>query len=258
MRLLILGGTGEARSLAARLDEGSARRDLPGIAFTSSLAGRVSRPALPKGPVRIGGFGGIQGLVAYLRDSATDAVVDATHPFAAGISANAAAATSQLETPLLMLRRPGWLAGQQDNWQRVPTITAVTDLLRDQPPSRVLLTTGRRDLAVFAGLPEHHFVIRSVDPPHAGSLPPRRTLILARGPYTVQGETELMIEQQIDVLVTKDSGGQLTVAKLIAARELGVAVIMVDRPPPPTDVQTVETVEDALRWINVQSAGPRG
>jgi precorrin-6A/cobalt-precorrin-6A reductase len=258
VRLLILGGTGEARALAARLHSVSGRPGTPDIEFTSSLAGRVSRPALPKGAVRSGGFGGRDGLVAYLRDSATDVMVDATHPFAAGISANAAAAASELAIPLLLLRRPGWRPSQQDDWQRVPTIIDAAGLLRDQPPSRVLLTTGRRDLSVFAQLPHHHFVVRSVDPPEASSLPPRRTLILARGPYTVEGETELMREERIDVLVTKDSGGQLTIAKLIAARTLAIPVIMVDRPSPPQAVQTVETVEDALRWIEVQSSGPAG
>ena len=241
MRVLILGGTGEARELAAQLD-----RD--GYDITSSLAGRVRDPKLPVGPTRIGGFGGVDGLTRYLRDDAVDAVVDATHPFAATITAHAVDACSAAGVPMLLLRRPGWTAGPGDDWRRVPDIGATVAAVRELPAGCVFVTTGRRDLAAFATDDVHDFLVRTVDPP-SGDLPRRITLLLDRGPYTVDGEAALMSEHSVDALVTKDSGGAMTTAKLIAARERGIPVIMVDRPPLPDNVNTVDAPAAAVEWL---------
>lgn len=241
-RVLILGGTSEARALAALLVE------LPGVQPVSSLAGRVAEPARPEGEVRIGGFGGATGLQRWLAAQSITAVVDATHPFAAAISGSAAVATSALGLPLVVLRRPGWTEHDGDDWHRVPSLTAAAQLLsRDHAlAERVFLTTGRKELAPFASLPQW-FLIRSIDPPDE-PLPPRHRVLLARGPFALDGELALMRQHRIDVLVAKDSGGALTEAKLTAARELSRPVILVDRPPAP-DVPVVETVAAAAEWV---------
>lgn len=238
--VLILGGTGEARTLAAALvADGSWR-------VVSSLAGRVSDPTLPAGEVRVGGFGGPAALADWLRSERVTAVVDATHPFAARISASAAEAAPTADVPLLSLRRPGWKAGKTDRWHRVPTMAAAAAALAEVR-GRVLLTTGRGGLEVFAHLP-HRFVIRTVDPPDP-PLPADHVVVLARGPYTVAGERALMAEHHVRTLVTKDSGGPMTAAKLVAARELGIAVVMVDRPAPPPGVEAVTEVDAVLAWL---------
>jgi precorrin-6A/cobalt-precorrin-6A reductase len=212
---------------------------------TSSLAGRVAVPALPPGEVRIGGFGGADGLAAWLRGHRTDAVVDATHPFAARMSANAVAATTAAGVPLLVLRRPGWTAGPRDRWHRVPAPAAAAALL-PRLGERVFLATGRGDLPAFAHL-EAWFLLRAVDPPPP-PLPARHHLVLARGPFTADAERALLREHRIDVLVTRDSGGELTAAKLVAARELGLPVVLLARPPAP-DAPAVANVEEALAWL---------
>ena len=237
----MLGGTAEARALAAALAE-------RGVPFVSSLAGRVSNPALPVGEVRVGGFGGADGLARYLRDDRITHVVDATHPFAATITANAAAACT--EVPLVVLRRLGWTERPGDQWRRVPTIEAAAARVAGAAPGSVFLTTGRRDLAAFADDNTHHYLVRTVDPP-AGPTPARMTLLLDRGPYTLEGELALMREQDVHLLVTKDSGGPLTVAKLDAARELELPVIVVDRPPLPSGVNAVASVEAVLSQLGL-------
>ncbi|GAA4553500.1 cobalt-precorrin-6A reductase [Pseudonocardia xishanensis] len=229
-RVLILGGTSDARALAGLL---------PGA--VSSLAGRVRAPVLPPGEVRVGGFGGIDGLVDYLRAERITHVVDATHPFAARMTAHAAEACAATGVPLVILRRPGWSSVPGDRWIRVPSLPAAADLV-PRLGSRVFLTTGRQDLATFAGL-DPWFLVRSVDPPDP-PVPHRMLSLLDRGPFTVEGERALLREHAIDLLVTKDSGGP-TGAKLTAARELGVPVIMVDRPPLPPGVPVVRTPEEA-------------
>jgi precorrin-6A/cobalt-precorrin-6A reductase len=239
-RVLILGGTGEARALAGALAE---RADLTVV---SSLAGRVRAPTLPAGSVRIGGFGGVDGLAAYLRAERFDAVVDATHPFAATITAAAVAATDRVGVPLLVLRRPGWTPGSGDRWHRVATLAEAAAALPELG-ERVFLTTGRQGLAEFAALDRHWFLVRSVDPP-APPVPSRMRILLDRGPFTVAGERALLAEHRIDVLVTKDSGGEMTAAKLVAARELGVPVLVQTRPPAP-DAPTEPTVARALRHL---------
>lgn len=239
-RLLILGGTGEARRLATAL------AGEPGCRVVSSLAGRVRVPVLPPGDVRIGGFGGADGLTRWLRDKVIDAVVDATHPFAARMTANAATACAAAGVPLLVLRRPGWTAVPGDDWRRVGSLPAAAALL----PSlgrRVFVTTGRRDLAAFAGLADLWFLVRSVDPPE-GLVPQRMQLLLARGPFALDGERALLREHRVDVLVTRDSGGTMTAAKLTAAREGAIPVVMVERPTVPPRVAVVTTVDEAARW----------
>jgi precorrin-6A/cobalt-precorrin-6A reductase len=173
-------------------------------------------------------------------------LVDATHPFAATITANAARAAAATGVPLLVLRRPGWAA--DPSWEPVADIAAAAKAVRDWPGESVFLTTGRRDLAVFAADGRHQFIVRTVDPPD-GPLPPRMTLLLDRGPYTVNGESALMKQHQVGLLVTKDSGGPMTAAKLAAARQLGVHVVIVRRPPLPPGSEVAETVPDAVRWL---------
>ncbi len=246
MRILILGGTGEARELAAGLTA-------DGADVLSSLAGRVSNPRLPDGPVRIGGFGGADGLAAFLRDEKVTHLVDATHPFAAQITANAAAAAAATGVPRLVLRRPGWPA--DPSWQPVPDITAAAAAVRDWPGEAVFLTTGRRDLGAFAADASHQFLVRTVDPPD-GPVPPRMTLLLDRGPYTVAGESALIREHRIGLLVTKDSGGPMTAAKLTAARALGAAVVLVERPPLPPGSAVAATVPEVRRWLAAGAGGP--
>ncbi|WP_369231338.1 cobalt-precorrin-6A reductase [Streptomyces sp. R21] len=243
--VLVLGGTTEARELATAL---AAR---PGVRVTSSLAGRVSRPGALAGDVRIGGFGGAEGLAAWLREHEVDAVVDATHPFAAGITANAAAAAATTGVPAVVLRRPGWRPGPGDRWHMADSLAGAAALL---PPlgRRVFLTTGRLGLAAFADLPELHFLVRSVEPPEP-PLPAHTEVLLARGPFTADDETGLLREHRIDVLVTKDSGGVATAPKLAAARQLGVPVVVVRRPPLPEGVTAVPDVPGVLDRLGLSS-----
>ncbi|MFJ4690309.1 cobalt-precorrin-6A reductase [Streptomyces sp. NPDC088766] len=244
--VLVLGGTTEARELAAAL---AAR---PGVRVTSSLAGRVSRPGALVGDVRSGGFGGADGLAAWLAEHAVDAVVDATHPFAAGITANAARAATAAGRPLTVLRRPGWRPGPGDRWHPVGSLAEAAQLL-PRLGGRVLLTTGRLGLVAFAHLTGQHFVVRSVEPP-APPMPPDTELVLARGPFTVTDELALLREHRIDVLVTKDSGGAATAAKLTAARRLGLPVVVVRRPPLPEGVTAVPDVAGALERLGLDAS----
>lgn len=236
-RVLILGGTAEARALAASLKD---------VHVVSSLAGRVSDPRLPAGEVHIGGFGGAEGLAAWLRDHRIDRLVDATHPFAERMSASAARASELTGVPLLALRRPGWDEEDGDDWHRVPSLADAAGALPDG--ARVFLTTGRRSIQVFAGRTDAWFLARSVDPPEP-PVPSNVHVLLARGPYTVDGERALIREHRLDVLATKDSGGAMTRAKLTAAREAGMPVIMVDRPPLPGGVRTADDAATASAWV---------
>ncbi|PZG26243.1 cobalt-precorrin-6A reductase [Spongiactinospora gelatinilytica] len=238
MRVLILGGTAEARALAAELH--------PQAHVVTSLAGRVTNPRLPVGEVREGGFGGPDGLAAWLAAERIDLLVDATHPFAARMTASAVAASAATGVPLLILRRPGWTEGPGDTWSRAGSLEEAAALVRER--ARVFLTTGRRSLPVFAALPGRWFLARSVDPPEP-PVPANVRVLLDRGPYTVAGETALIREHRLDVLVTKDSGGPMTTAKLVAARETGLPVIMVNRPPVPQGVLLAESVAEAVAWV---------
>jgi precorrin-6A/cobalt-precorrin-6A reductase len=240
--VLILGGTAEARRLAAALHA-------DGVPVVSSLAGRVSRPALPLGPVRTGGFGGVEGLADYLRASRVRMVVDATHPFAARISANAAAAARLTGVPLLRLQRPGWREHPDaTRWDWVPDAAAARAAA--EASRRPFLTTGRQSLPDFLPWSDRAVLARVVDPPQL-PLPERWTLLLARGPYEVAGERALMAGHGVDALLTKDSGGDLTSAKLDAAAALGVPVVVIERPPPPPGVPLVTTVAESLRVVRM-------
>ncbi|GGO90803.1 cobalt-precorrin-6A reductase [Wenjunlia tyrosinilytica] len=239
--VLVLGGTTEARRLAAELTGD------PTLLVTSSLAGRVAEPRLPAGQVRVGGFGGPQGLARWLREHRVDALIDATHPFADTISFNAAEAAAAVHVPLLALRRPGWVPGEGDRWHRTGSLEGAAELL----PSlgeRVFLTTGRMGLAAFASLDGLWFLVRSVDPPEP-PVPARMEVLLDRGPFTVEGEAELLRRHRVDVLVTKDSGAAATAAKLTAAREAGLAVVVVRRPPAPEGVMEVRDTAGAVAWL---------
>ncbi|TDC58779.1 cobalt-precorrin-6A reductase [Actinomadura sp. KC345] len=239
-RVLILGGTAEARALAARL------ADVPGVHVVSSLAGRVSEPRLPAGEVHVGGFGGPEGLAVWLREHRIDRLVDATHPFAERMSASAAHASRTAGVPLIALRRQGWDEGDGDDWQRVPSLAEAAARLPEG--ARVFLTTGRRSIPLFAARTDAWFLARSVDPPDP-PVPPNVRVLVARGPYTVDGERALVRDHRIGVLVTKDSGGALTRAKLTAAREARIPVVMVDRPPQPPGVRTVSDAAGAAAWV---------
>lgn len=235
MRVLLLGGTSEARALAALLVDA-------GLEVTTSLAGRVSRPRLPVGDVRIGGFGGVEPLRAYA--GAYDVVVDATHPFSVGISTNATLACT--DRPLLRLERSGW--ERRDGWQVASDHEQAAGLAAGLG-HRVFLTVGRQELGRFVpALTGHQVLARVVEEP-ALTLPSSWQLITSRGPYPLAAERELMIEHDIQVLVTKDSGGDFTSAKLDAAEELGVAVVVVRRPHPIGGVPVVHDVGAAFSWV---------
>ncbi|WP_217206919.1 cobalt-precorrin-6A reductase [Streptomyces sp. AC550_RSS872] len=250
MHVLILGGITEARRLAELL----AADPVPGLRVTNSLAGRVAAPRLPPGEVRVGGFGGADGLAAWLREHEVDALIDATHPFAARISFNAARAAATAHVPLLALRRPGWVPVAGDDWREADSLEEAARLLPGVG-RRVFLTTGRMGLAAFADLTGLWFLVRSVDAPEP-PLPPRMEVLLDRGPFTLDGERELLRRHRIDVVVTKDSGGAATAPKLQAAREAGVPVVVVRRPPVPEGVRIVAEPEQALRWLATRPSFP--
>ncbi|WP_369214130.1 cobalt-precorrin-6A reductase, partial [Streptomyces flavofungini] len=216
---------------------------------TSSLAGRVAAPRLPPGEVRVGGFGGADGLAAWLREHRVDALIDATHPFAGTISFNAAKAAASAHVPLLALRRPGWVASEGDDWHPVGSLEEAARALPTLG-ERVFLTTGRMGLAAFArpDLAALWFLLRSVDAPEP-PLPARLEVLLDRGPFSLDGERELLRRHRIDVVVTKDSGGAATAPKLAAAREAGVPVVIVRRPPTPEGVPVAAGPEEAAAWL---------
>ncbi|WP_326660434.1 cobalt-precorrin-6A reductase [Streptomyces sp. NBC_00385] len=250
MHVLVLGGTTEARRLAGLLVA-----ELPeGAGVTSSLAGRVAGPRLPPGEVRIGGFGGAGGLAAWLRTHRVDALIDATHPFAGTISFHAAAGAAAAHVPLLALRRPGWVPGPGDDWHPVASLEEAAAVL-PALGRRVFLTTGRLGLAAFAGQEGLWFLSRSVDAPEP-PYPARMETLRDRGPFTLDGERELIRRHRIDVLVTKDSGGAATAPKLAAAREARIPVVVVRRPPVPEGVAVAGTPEEAVIWLRAQLGHP--
>jgi len=239
--VLVLGGTGEARALAAALD--AAR----GVRVISTLAGAIANPRLPAGEVRVGGFGGPDGLAAYIAAEAVDAVVDATHPFAERMSWSAFHACAATGTKLVRLERPPFARDPAVDWREADSLDEAAALL-PAAGRRVFLTTGRQGLAAFAPIAGAFFLIRCVEAPDPALLPPDRTVVLDRGPFTLAGELALIDRHALDVLVTKDSGGEMTQAKLGAARERGLPVIVVARPSRPA-AQTVQTVDEALAWL---------
>lgn len=240
--ILVLGGTSEARELAELLEAAGAR-------FVSSLAGRVSKPRLPVGAVQIGGFGGVDGLRAYLAEHRVDAVVDATHPFAEGMTRNAIAACSADGIPLLRVERPGWSdTPGAAGWTWVDDhdqAAAAAAELGEHP----FLTVGRQALDRFVGpLGERRTLARVVDAP-AIEVPATWTVLLSRGPYPIESERQIFAAHDVDVLVTKDSGGSYTRAKLDVAAERGSAVVMVRRASAAPDVPTVTDAEAAAAWL---------
>jgi precorrin-6A/cobalt-precorrin-6A reductase len=242
MRILILGGTAEARGLAQGL---AGRSDL---AVTLSLAGRTATPAVQPVPVRVGGFGGADGLADYLSAERVHALIDATHPYAAIISANAARAAQSTGVPLLALRRPPWIPIAGDRWIEVEDIPAAVAAL-GAAPRRVFLALGRKGLAPFTAAPQHHYLVRSVDPVDPPLAVPYATYVTARGPFAEAAERALLGVHAIEVVIAKNSGGTATYGKIAAARSLGLPVIMPSRPPLPA-VTAVETIEEALAWLD--------
>ena len=239
-RLLILGGTGEAAALARRL------ADDPRLDVTTSLAGRTRDPAALTGAVRVGGFGGPEGLADYLRQAAIDLLIDASHPYAAAISRHAADACSATGVPRLQLVRPAWQPQAGDDWREVPDMAAAAATVPGLG-HRVFLTVGRQELAAFAGLAETWFLVRSIEPPAACPLPAYEA-ILGRGPFDTDEEAALLRDRAIDLLVSKNSGGEATYPKIAAARRLGLPVVMVARPDAPAG-RRVANVDDAAIWV---------
>ncbi|WP_084580928.1 cobalt-precorrin-6A reductase [Sphingomonas azotifigens] len=238
--VLLLGGTTEASALARLL---AAR----GIAATLSYAGRTEHPRPQPIPVRVGGFGGVAGLAAHLRDQGITHLVDAIHPFAATMSANAVAAAEAAGVPLLALTRPAWRPGEGDRWRHVPDVAGAVAAL-EGPARRVLLALGRQHVHAFAAQPQHHYVLRFVDAPPAPPPLPDHHLLVDRGPFTPEGDRALIETHRVDLVICKNAGGSGAEAKLIAARALGLPVLMIDRPalPPRREVSSPEAVLDWL------------
>lgn len=241
--LLLLGGTTEAYALAGAL------ADRAGLEVTTSLAGRTTNPRRPPGGLRIGGFGGADGLQAWLQAAAVAAVVDATHPFAARMRWHAASACAALGIPRLRLERPPWVSGRGDRWRTMASLGDAATAVAASGAARVMLTTGRSDLASLEAAADGRrwWLLRSIECPDPQPLAPAEVL-LDRGPFSVEGETKLMRSRRVDLLVTKNSGGSATAAKLVAARLLEIPVFMVARPPSPPGPEAA-TVEAALAWL---------
>jgi precorrin-6A/cobalt-precorrin-6A reductase len=246
--VLILGGTTEARALAQQL---SGRADL---VVTISLAGRTAVPVPQPVPLRSGGFGGVAGLVQYLSHHRICALIDATHPYAAAMSAHAVAAAAQTGTPLIALRRPPWRPMAEDRWTQVADAHEAAQVLGAQRLN-VFLTLGRTDIGAFERAPQHHYLVRSVDPVEPPLAVSCAVYIQARGPFEEGEERTLLRQHAIEVLVTKNSGGQAACGKLAAARALGIRVVMLQRPPQPS-CPAVETIPEVLAWLDHVAAVP--
>jgi precorrin-6A/cobalt-precorrin-6A reductase len=251
LRVLILGGTADANRLAAAL------AGEPHIDAVLSYAGRTSNPLLPAIGWRVGGFGGVAGLVDYLRAENIDRVVDATHPFAAQMSANAIAACETVGVPLLALERAPWQRSPGDRWIEVDDVTAAAEALGLEP-RRVFLGIGRQHLQAFAVHPRHAYLVRLVDPPR-GPLPlPNAEVIVARGPFDRAGDRAMLEDFRADIVVARNAGGTAASAKIEAARDLKLPVVMIRRPFIPAR-KTVETVAEVLRWLgHGQASAERG
>lgn len=240
MHILLLGGTTEASQMARHLAEA-------GMIATFSYAGRTQSPVAQPLPQRTGGFGGVPGLMRYLRDQAITHVIDATHPFAAGMSRNAHAACTTTRTPLIRLERPPWQAGASDDWQHVATVEDLPAAL-PHSPSRVFLAIGKQQIGLFAAQPQHHYLLRLVDAPEAPLPLPDTTVILARGPFGLAEDTALLRDHGITHVVCKNAGGSGARAKLDAARALGLPVIMANRPTLPGD-SIAHDVAQVVSWL---------
>ena len=252
VRILILGGTAEARQLAGRL------AGRTGLEITLSLAGRTASPTAQPVPIRVGGFGGPDGLAKYLVGERIDALIDATHPYATVISANAVVAARRSGVPLIALRRPPWTAVPGDRWIEVSDVREAVRAL-GQTPRRVFVALGRNELAPFREAPQHYYLIRSVDPVEPPLPLPHVGYVTGRGPFGEADDRGLITEHRIDVVVAKNSGGTATYGKIAAARVLGIDVVMLRRPAAPGGA-AVETIEDAIAWLDhaLTSAAARG
>jgi precorrin-6A/cobalt-precorrin-6A reductase len=255
-KILILGGTTEARQLAQRLAN---RADLE---VTVSLAGRTGSPIAHAVPIRVGGFGGARGLADYLCAERVDALIDATHPYASTMSGNAVTAAHIAAVPLLALRRPPWTAIAGDRWIEVADTGEAVNAI-GQAPRRVFVALGRNELAPFAGAPQHRYLIRSVDPVDPPLPLPFATYITARGPFAQAAERVLMRAHEIEIVISKNSGGDAAYGKIAAARALGLTVIVLRRPAlpaPAPDTPAVETIDEAIAWLDhvLTSAVARG
>jgi precorrin-6A/cobalt-precorrin-6A reductase len=242
VRVLVLGGTSEARALAARI----ARK--PQIHAVMSLAGRTSAPLDVGLPTRVGGFGGVDGLARYLVEAGIDRVIDATHPFASQISANARAVCAELKLPLAAFGREPWRAQAGDRWIEGANLDEAPKALGGGP-KRVFLTIGRLGVGAFRSQPQHDYLIRTIEPPEFCDLPPRSALLFARGPFDKEAEIALMRERRIDIVVTKNSGGASTYAKMEAARELGLEAIVI-APPAYPEVQRLADIDAAMAFLS--------
>jgi precorrin-6A/cobalt-precorrin-6A reductase len=251
-KVLILGGTTEGRQLAERLAK---RADLN---VMLSLAGRTASPVPHAVPIRIGGFGGPEGLAAHLAAERADVLIDATHPYATIISANAAAAAGKAAVPFVALRRPPWTAVAGDRWIEVSGTGAAVDAV-GQESRRVFVALGRNELAPFTDAPQHHYLIRSVDPVDPPLPLPHAVYVTARGPFSEESDRALMAAHGIDVVISKNSGGNAAYGKIAAARALGIEVVMLRRPPQP-EGPAVATVVEAIAWLDhvLTSAAARG
>jgi len=247
MRILILGGTAEALELA-RLLAADAR-----FQATLSLAGRTSAPRLPPIDSRIGGFGGVEGLVSWLRSHGTEAVIDATHPFADLMSANVVAATAALRLPLGSIVRPAWTRVAGDDWLSVRDAVSAA-LALGEAPRRVFLTVGRLELPQFAAAPQHLYLARTIEGVDGMVLPPRLELLRDRGPFALADEVALMRHHRIEVVVSKNSGGPATYAKIEAARLLALPVIMIERPAKACG-HALDDAADGMRWLGMLAHG---
>lgn len=253
LNVLLLGGTTEANALADRF--ATARQ----FNAVLSLAGRTAAPRASPVPVRIGGFGGVEGLVDYLRDSKTDIVIDATHPFAAQMSRHAVAACAEAGVPLIAVERPPWQARQGDTWHNVASIADGVAAL-GMAPRRVFCAIGRLFLDALLVAPHHHYIVRLIDAPVDPIALPHLTTVTARGPFTLDADLALLRDHAIDVVFTKNSGGGATYSKIAAARELGLPIVMVERPALPrrATVATAEAAWAALMRLAHGAAADRG
>jgi precorrin-6A/cobalt-precorrin-6A reductase len=239
MRILLLGGTTDASALARLLGD-------KGFDAIYSLAGRTEKPFAQALPMRVGGFGGVDGLVRYLRDEKITHIIDATHPFAAQMSGNAVAARNMAGIKLLALERPGWSETAKDRWTSVPDLASAVAALPESP-SRIFLAIGRQHVGAFNARPEHHYLLRLVDPGPVTLTAPHDAII-DRGPFTTTGDIALLQAHQITHIVAKNAGGTGAVAKIEAARALGLPIILIDRPfiPERPKVETPEQLIAAL------------
>ncbi|QOT74073.1 cobalt-precorrin-6A reductase [Sphingobium fuliginis] len=238
--ILILGGTTEASALAAALAE-------RGVRAVLSYAGRTNKPQAQPVPVRVGGFGGMAGLARYLREEGVTHLVDATHPFAAAMSGNALGAAREAGVEHIMLTRPPWTAAEGDRWTYVPDMAGAVAAL-EGARQNVMLALGRMHVDAFAVQPQHHYLLRFVDMPAVAPGLPDHALVIDRGPFTVEGDMQLMRAHGIDCVVSKNAGGGGARAKLVAARMLGLPVVMIERPACPA-AQVTHEVAGVLQWL---------